>query len=197
MLPPSSSHCRAGTCSDAAPLGQLSRFLVTLDIELSLYFPLDSFVHPAGKACTDVLMKSLARCDAVFVPGGDGSTQLHPADLFALTQQLHDAVRAVHNDTKFYVSLQQYAHPRHACNACHMHPMCVTLPPGTARATCRTHGPSSSRTHTKASSAAWCTALTRCLLLFHVASRVDVVTVCLRRMCLFKISSLLRPTRTP
>ena len=55
-------------------------------------------------------MKSLARCDAVFVPGGDGSTQLHPADLFALTQQLHDAVRTVHNDTKFYVSLQQYAH---------------------------------------------------------------------------------------
>ena len=57
----------SGACADAAPLGELSRFLVTLDIELSLYFPLDSFVDPAGSACTDLLMKSLARCDAVFV----------------------------------------------------------------------------------------------------------------------------------
>jgi hypothetical protein len=54
-------------------------------------------------------MKSLARCDAIFVPGGDGSTALHPADLFALTQQLSVAVHAVHNGTKFYVSLQQCA----------------------------------------------------------------------------------------
>ncbi len=96
-----------GTCADANPLAELSRFLVTLDIELSLYFPLDSFVGPSGKACTDLLMKSLARCDAIFVPGGDGSTPLHPADLFALTQQLRTTVHAVHNGTKFYVSLQQ------------------------------------------------------------------------------------------
>ena len=53
-------------------------------------------------------MHALARCDAIFVPGGDGSTPLHPADLFALTQQLADTVHTVHNDTKFYVSLQQY-----------------------------------------------------------------------------------------
>jgi hypothetical protein len=56
-------------------------------------------------------MKSLARCDAIFVPGGDGSTPLHPAELFALTQQLSVAVHAVHNGTKFYVSLQQCAKP--------------------------------------------------------------------------------------
>jgi hypothetical protein len=117
MLPPSFSHFCAGACSDAAPLGELSRFLVTLDIELSLYFPLDSFVDPAGKACTELLMKSLARCDTVFVPGGDGSTPLHPADLFALTQQLHDAVHTVHNGTKFYVSLQQYVETA-SCTHC-------------------------------------------------------------------------------
>ena len=105
------SHARSsdsGTCADAAALGELSRLLVTLDIELSLYFPLDSFVDPSGKSCTDLLMKSLARCDAIFVPGGDGSTPLHPADLFELTRQLRAAVHAAHNGTKFYVSLQQY-----------------------------------------------------------------------------------------
>ena len=106
--PQPSSHVCSGDCADAAPLGQLSQLLVTLDIELSLYFPLDSFVDPAGKACTNQLMHALARCDAIFVPGGDGSTPLHPADLFALTQQLADTVHTVHNDTKFYVSLQQY-----------------------------------------------------------------------------------------
>ena len=107
--PPISHALSSGDCLDAAPLGELSKLLVTLDIELSLYFPLDSFVTPVGKACTLQLMQSLARCDAIFVPGGDGSTPLLPVDLFALTQQLADAVHAVHNGTKFYVSLQQYS----------------------------------------------------------------------------------------
>jgi hypothetical protein len=96
-----------GSCLDAAPLAELSLFLVKLDIELSLYFPLDSFLGPAGKSCTDLLMNSLARCDAVFVPGGDGSTPLQPADLFATTKELRDAVLQVHNGTRFFVSLQQ------------------------------------------------------------------------------------------
>lgn len=93
---------------DLNSLATFSKFLDSVAVNVSVWYPLNLYTDPGGVNATTAMLAAMPRFDSVFVPGGDGGEVLPAPQFLDVVSQLAALVRSYHPSATAWVSAQQY-----------------------------------------------------------------------------------------